>query len=132
MRPVEAVWNAATTSEPEGSAADEDQDAEADENDGKEDVLPAFEHFCDRGAGGDELCQGHQDRNEHEEDNAVGDYCERFHAEEYRGVDADVVATVGKGDACDCPHADLLTGNLGLVVIVVIVSAPGLPCGPEG
>ena len=84
------------------------------------------------GEGGDELCQGHQDRDEREEDDAVGDYCERFHAEEDRGVDADVVAAVGKGDACDCPHADLLAGNLGLVVIVVIVSAPGLPCGPEG
>lgn len=69
--------------------------------------------------------------NAHEEDNAVGDYCERFHAEEYRGVDTDVVAAIGKRDACDCPNADLLAGNLGLVVIVVIVSAPGLPCGPE-
>ena len=93
-------------------------------------MLKAFEHFRDRGAGCDEPCQGHQDRNEREEDNAVGDYCERLHAEEYRGVDADIVATVGKGDACDRPHADLLAGNLGLV-IVVTVSAPGLPCGPE-
>src|SRR5690625_5153517 len=114
--PIWAVWIAAATSESEGSAADEDHDAEADEDDGEEDVLPAFEHFGDRGAGGDELCQGHQGRDEREEDDAVGDYCERFHAEEDRGVDADVVAAVGKGDACDCPHADLLAGNLGLVV----------------
>lgn len=57
------LWNTAAMSEPESSAADEDHDAEADENDGKEDVLPAFEHFRDRGTGGDELCQGHQDRN---------------------------------------------------------------------
>lgn len=49
MRPVGAVWIAAATSESEGSAADEDHDAEADENDGEEDVLPAFEHFGDRG-----------------------------------------------------------------------------------
>ncbi len=90
-------------------------------------MLKAFEHFRDRGAGCDEPCQGHQDRNEREEDNAVGDYCERFHAEEYRGVDADIVATVGKGDACDRPHADLLAGNLGLVVIVVEA-----PEGSEG
>jgi len=80
VRPVGAVWTAAATSESEGSAADEDHDAEADENDGEEDVLPAFEHFGDRGAGGDELCQGHQDRDEREEDDAVGDYCERLPA----------------------------------------------------
>ena len=49
VRPVGAVWNTAAPSEPEGSAADEDHDAEADENDGKEDALPAFEHFRDRG-----------------------------------------------------------------------------------
>src|SRR5690625_5320180 len=82
--PIWAVWIAAATSESEGSAADEDHDAEADEDDGEEDVLPAFEHFGDRGAGGDELCQGHQGRDEREEDDAVGDYCERFHAEEDR------------------------------------------------
>ena len=68
VRPVGAVWIAAATSESEGSAADEDHDAEADENDGKEDVLPAFEHFRDRGAGGDELCQGHQDRDERDDE----------------------------------------------------------------
>src|SRR5690625_5478895 len=92
---VGAVWIAAATSESEGSAADEDHDAEADEDDGEEDVLPAFEHFGDRGAGGDELCQGHQGRDEREEDDAVGDYCERFHAEADRGADVEVVAAVG-------------------------------------
>src|SRR5699024_11477853 len=35
-----AGWLAVATSESDGSAADEDHDAEADENDGKEDVLP--------------------------------------------------------------------------------------------
>src|SRR5699024_398217 len=45
---------------------------------------------------------------------------------------ADVVAAIGEGHACDGPRADLLAGNLGVVlVIVVIVSAPGLPRGPE-
>ena len=92
-------------------------------------MLKAFEHFRDRGAGCDEPCQGHQDRNEREEDNAVGDYCERLHAEEYRGVDADIVATVGKGHPGDGQDAYVLSADFR--VIVVIVSPPGLPGRPQ-
>src|SRR5690625_6762509 len=84
---VGAVWIAAATSESEGSAADEDHDAEADEDDGEEDVLPAFEHFGDRGAGGDGLCQGRQGSAEREADDGGGDDCERVQGEEDRRGD---------------------------------------------
>ena len=36
-----------------------------------------------------------------EEDEAVGDHCDGFHAEEDGDIDADVVSAVGEGDCCD-------------------------------
>ena len=43
--------------EAEGTAADEDEDAQADQDDREQHVLPALKDFCDGRAGGHELCQ---------------------------------------------------------------------------
>src|SRR5690625_1205382 len=131
--PERRAWRplsfALAPSETERSSADEDDDAEADQDDGEQDVFPALEDFSDRRPGGNELGDYDQDRDEREEDEAVGDHCDGFHAEEDGDIDADVVSAVGEGDSCDGPRADLRARDLG--VIVVIVSAPGLPCSPE-
>src|SRR5699024_7758537 len=131
--PERRAWGpllfALVSSETKRSAADEDEDAQADQDDGEQDVFPAFEDFGDRRAGGDEPGEYDQDRDEREEDEAVSDHCEGLHAQEDGDIDTDVVSAVGEGASCDSPRADLLARDLG--VIVVIASAPGLPCGPE-
>ena len=46
--------------EAEGAAADEDEDAQADQDDREQHVLPALKDFCDGRSGGHELCQQDQ------------------------------------------------------------------------
>ncbi|SPX89400.1 Uncharacterised protein [Mycolicibacterium chubuense] len=92
-------------------------------------MFPAFEDFGDRAAGGNESGGKDQDRDEGEEDDAVGHHGRGSHAQEDRNVDADVVPAVGEGDCCDGPDTDVLAGNLAVVVIVVV--SPGFPGRPQ-
>ena len=118
-------------SEPEGSAAVEDDQAQADEDDREQDVLPALQRLCDRPTGGDELGQAHQHRDQGQEHDAVGDHGSRADAEEDRDVDADVVPAVGEGHPGHRPHPNLLALDLCLIVIVGTAVAPGLPRSPK-
>ena len=78
------------TSETERAAADEDCDAQSDQDDGEEDVLPPFEDLGDGSTRGDELGGGHQHCHEHEENDAEGDDSGSTDVEEDRDVNADV------------------------------------------
>ncbi|ALC07208.1 hypothetical protein CDES_14540 (plasmid) [Corynebacterium deserti GIMN1.010] len=115
--------------EAEGAAADEDEDAQADQDDREQHVLPALKDFCDGRAGGHELCQQDQACHQDEENDAVDDDGGSVHVEEDRDVDADIVATVGKRHTGDGQHTHLFPGDL-RIIIVVIIASPGLPGHP--
>ena len=116
--------------ETEGPAADQDEETQADQHDGEQDVFPALQDLGDRSAGGDELGQAHQHRDQGQEHDAVGSHSPRADAEEGRGVDADVVPAVGEGHPGHGPDGDILALDLG-VVIIVFASAPPLPGRPH-
>ena len=120
------------SSQAERSTTDEDEQAKSDEDDGEQDVLPAFESFRDGASCSHELSEPHKDDHEGEEDRTVGDDGGRPDIQEYRDIDPDVVATVGEGHGSDSQDTNLFTGNFRLVVVIVVVSvAPYLPCNPK-
>ncbi len=75
------------------------------------------------------LGDGHQHCHEHEENDAEGDDSGSTDVEEDRDVNADVVPTVGEGDAGDGRHGNALTRHGG--IIVVALAAVDLPRSPE-
>ncbi|CAB0530749.1 hypothetical protein CIP101352_02345 [Corynebacterium diphtheriae] len=110
----------------EGAAADEDEDTQADQNDREQHMLPAFENLRDGWTGGHELRQQDQARHQDQKDDAVDDNGSSIHVEKNRDIDADIVATVGKGHPGDDQGAYVLSADF-RVIVVVIVSLPGLP-----
>jgi hypothetical protein len=72
-------------------------------------VLPPFEDLGDGSTRGDELGGGHQHCHEHEENDAEGDDSGSSDVEDDRDLNADVVPTVGEGDAGDGRHGNALT-----------------------
>ena len=120
------------SSQAERSTTDEDEQAKSDEDDGEQDVLPAFESFRDGASCSHELGEPHKDDHEGEEDRAVGDDGGRPDIQEYRDIDPDIVATVGEGHGSDSQDTNLFPGDLRLVVVIVVVSvAPYLPCSSK-
>ena len=113
----------------EGAAADEDEDTQADQDDREQHMLPAFENLRDGRTGGHELRQQDQARHQDQKDDAVDDNGGGIHVEKNRDIDADIVATVGKGHPGDGQDAYVLSADFR--VIVVIVSPPGLPGRPQ-
>ena len=120
------------SSQAERSTTDEDEQAKSDEDDGEQDVLPAFESFRDGASCSHELGEPHKDDHEGEEDRTVGDDSGRPDVQEYRDIDPDIVATVGEGHGSDSQDTNLFPGDFRFVVVVVVVSvAPYLPCNPK-
>src|SRR5699024_1478928 len=117
------------TLETESTAADEDENTQADQNDGEQYMFPAFEDLGDGRTGGNEFRQQDQNCHQDEEDDAVGDDRGGSHIEEDGDVDADIVAAVGKRHPGDGQDTHLLPGDLP-GVIVVIIAPPGLPGRP--
>src|SRR5699024_5445886 len=85
----------------EGAAADEDEDTQADQNDKEQHMHSAFENLRDGWTGGHELRQQDQARHQNQKDDAVDDNGGGIHVEKNRDIDADIVATVGKGHPGD-------------------------------
>ena len=119
------------SSQAERSTTDEDEQAKSDEDDGEQDVLPAFESFRDGASCSHELGEPHKDDHEGEEDRAVGDDGGRPDIQEYRDIDPDIVATVGEGHGSDSQDTNLFPGDFRFVVVVVVSVAPYLPCDPK-
>src|SRR3546814_9978635 len=80
-------------SETERSAGVKDDDAESDQDEGEQHMLPAFEDLVDPGSSRNELGQHDQSCHKDEEDNAERNRGSDAHAEEDRHVDPDVVPT---------------------------------------
>ena len=114
----------------EGVAADEDEDTQADQDDREQHMLPAFENLRDGWTGGHELRQQDQARHQNQKDDAVDDNGGGIHVEKNRDIDTDIVATVGKGHPGDGQDAYVLSADF-RVIVVVIVSPPGLPGRPQ-
>src|SRR3546814_4797259 len=98
-------------SETERSAGVKDDDAESDQDEGEQHMLPAFEDLVDPGSSRNELGQHDQSCNKDEEDNAARNRGSDAHAEEDRHVATDVVPTVGDRPASPRPTRPRLPGD---------------------
>ena len=85
-------------------------------------MLPAFENLRDGWTGGHELRQQDQARHQNQKDDAVDDNGGGIHVEKNRDIDADIVATVGKGHPGDDQGAYVLSADFRVIVVVIVVT----------